>query len=498
MPSPQPDKSLSNNVASVHGPEHRFLQAQFDRTIVVGTHFEVAVRIAVQSSGRVSVALDRLQMESLGTTIHIGIHCPCFECLSDRQQKIVVPAESHSEWITFTLRAERTGMHGIELSAYCGGSYLGVLQDQILVSSESVRRASENRIIPLGVPRHDIVSATLTARYDRGNKVYRYQFNVGDALGEELVSKELVQTPEQAVEGVVSELNLLARGMVDYSNVEAREIIRSKGIELWDLLVPETLQREILKAREQVSSLTIVSDRDPVPWELLYPLTKDGDDNGFLTEQMPIFRWIFGPKRIARIPLVKANFVLPEGSPDSAEEEIEALQTLFAKRASTEPAIQEFVPLLDLLRAARFTSLHFACHNRFELDRANTSVIVMGNRDFPVSAITEFEIKQAFQSLGPLVFMNACRTAGQAPTYTQLSGWARSFVRAGVGAFIGTLWEVRDTTARVFASTFYASLLEGETLAEALSNARRKVRDEPVDPTWLAYTIYGDPTATLK
>jgi hypothetical protein len=49
-------------------------------------------------------------------------------------------------------------------------------------------------------------------------------------------------------------------------------------------------------------------------------------------------------------------------------------------------------------------------------------------------------------------------------------------------------------TDATLARTFYASLLSGETLGVAGLKARRTIED-PADPSWLAYTIYGNPNA---
>jgi CHAT domain-containing protein len=94
--------------------------------------------------------------------------------------------------------------------------------------------------------------------------------------------------------------------------------------------------------------------------------------------------------------------------------------------------------------------------------------------------------------------MNACRSAGQAPLYTGLHGWARVFLRAGAGAFVGTQWVVGDGAAKVFAEEFYRSLLDGSDLGESLRCARAATQEAPGDPTWLAYTLYGDPAAHLQ
>ena len=99
----------------------------------------------------------------------------------------------------------------------------------------------------------------------------------------------------------------------------------------------------------------------------------------------------------------------------------------------------------------------------------------------------------------PLVFMNACRTDAKDAAYTTIGGWANCFLGMGVGAFIGTLWEVRDASASEFATQFYAHLLAGKTIAEALKCARDALRDKsPSDPTWLAYSFYGDGGAHVR
>jgi CHAT domain-containing protein len=78
-------------------------------------------------------------------------------------------------------------------------------------------------------------------------------------------------------------------------------------------------------------------------------------------------------------------------------------------------------------------------------------------------------------------------------------GWARQFMGAGAGAFIGSLWAVRSSSARAFAESFYHALVtEGEALGAASLQARQAIAADGGDPTWLAYTIYGNPSATIR
>ena len=69
--------------------------------------------------------------------------------------------------------------------------------------------------------------------------------------------------------------------------------------------------------------------------------------------------------------------------------------------------------------------------------------------------MTTAVIDKVLARSAPTVFMNACRSAGLAPTYNRLDGWASKFLEAGAGAFIGSLWAVSDGTAREFAEEFY-------------------------------------------
>lgn len=115
---------------------------------------------------------------------------------------------------------------------------------------------------------------------------------------------------------------------------------------------------------------------------------------------------------------------------------------------------------------------------------------------FKPALLAEAGIRKLLQEAGPLVFINACRSAGVAPTYTRMLGWAQQFMSSGAGAFVGILWAVRSDSSARFATAFYRSSAGGATLGAAALAARRERQDDPLDPTWLAYTVYGDPYAT--
>lgn len=97
----------------------------------------------------------------------------------------------------------------------------------------------------------------------------------------------------------------------------------------------------------------------------------------------------------------------------------------------------------------------------------------------------------------PLVFFNACQVGRGGMALTGIGGWARRFVQVGAGAFIGAYWSVYDEAAYAFSKEVYKRLLEGTPIGDAVREARAAVRGDG-DPTWLAYTVFADPLASVE
>jgi CHAT domain-containing protein len=74
---------------------------------------------------------------------------------------------------------------------------------------------------------------------------------------------------------------------------------------------------------------------------------------------------------------------------------------------------------------------------------------------------------------------------------------AQQFLLAGAAAFVGAYWSVYDEPAYKFAQELYNCLLAGEPIARAAKSARLAIK-KAGDPTWLAYTVFADPLATVK
>jgi CHAT domain-containing protein len=105
----------------------------------------------------------------------------------------------------------------------------------------------------------------------------------------------------------------------------------------------------------------------------------------------------------------------------------------------------------------------------------------------------------ALRDRAPLVFLNACQTGLVGYSLTHLGGWGAKLIQLGCGAFVGTQWRVTDEVAAEVARKFYERLVNRVPIAGALRTARDHARSLfPLDPTWLAYTCFADPHATIE
>lgn len=473
-------------------PERRYLLGRCPDLAPAEIPFSVVVRVA-QNDG---APLRPFHVPPEGRDVLLVLYAPGLQVLGGHRRSVRVPDSGDSEPVMFELLPSDPGVRRVEITAWSGGSYLGELKTEVTVTSDG--KVGQDRELRSEVAAEPVDGeVSLLVRYDPAQRGYRFEFIDTDFPGE--VTGALSYDPGPAIERLVRDLDALASGRDGYSAAQTRDYLVNAGVELWEELIPGRLRAQFWERQHRIRQLTILADRDTVPWELLYP--KDhGHDAGFLVEQFPVTRAVFGCHRQRRLRLDPAWFVLPPGSPTEAETEIEALRSLEApegRRARTRQhrsdVISRLKPLLELIRSGDAGVLHFACHNGF--DPADGASIRL-DAPFVPRLLTTAAADQTLARAQPVVFINGCRSAGQAPQYNRLDGWADKFMRAGAAAFIGSQWAVSDSAARRFAAEFYRWLRTGDTLGQAIMRARQAAASEPGDPTWLAYTVYGDPRAT--
>ena len=478
-----PDVAYIRPTPPASPPVRRYLLGRFPDTVRPGQVFSLLVSV-VRSGGS---PLKPFEVPIGGRLLALIIDAPGLRVLDDHRQTVLVRPGGDSEPVKFDLIGDNPGPQRIWVTAWDGGSYLGELAVEMSVELDSRARPDRTAISETREERTD-GEVTLLVRYDPHQTAYRFEFIDVDYPDE--VTSQLVYDPGPAVERLIRRLDALAEGTAGYSAAATRAYLVNEGVQLWQELVPVQLRSQFWERQRRITQLTILANRDVVPWELLYPKDRRRDA-GFLVEQFPVTRAIYGHARHRRLRLRPARFVVPPGSPADAKAEARTLARLLGTRLTT---VSELMPLLQLISKGRFGLLHFACHNRFDPDDGSSIKL---DSPFTPTFLATAASDQTLSRAAPVVFINACRSLGQVPSYNKLDGWADKFLRAGAAAFIGSLWEVCDGTAREFAQELYRHLVAGEPLGKAVMAARRAVAAEPGDPTWLAYAVYGDPQARI-
>jgi hypothetical protein len=171
--------------------------------------------------------------------------------------------------------------------------------------------------------------------------------------------------------------------------------------------------------------------------------------------------------------------------------------------------------LLEYLDQASHNMVHFACHCQ-QIDAGSDALVVslIGNeraRSDPqviqLETYTFIDINGHFQRQ-PLVFLNACQSAGGADELRETFNLPRVFIKRGAAAVIATACPVPDHFAAAFARQFYEFFLRGPrvtdeqihaktsspmTIGAALHETRRCLLDEYYNPLGLAYGLYSPP-----
>jgi len=470
--------------------EPRRLHAECPERVRPDRTFSMLVRIVTIRAGGEPVKLADVPPE--GTDVLLVLHAPGFDVLGEQRWPLHVPQAGDSEPVRFDLRARRPGARQVSVTAWHGGSYLGELAVEIAVDPAG-RDAPARDVLGEVAIRPVPGAVALAVRYAPDTRTYRFEFHDVDNPAE--VTSNLAYDPGPRVEWLIGELDAIATGGAGMSAAETRAYLAAAGAELWHDLLPQALRDQFWDRQDRITQLTILTENDIVPWELLYPLDP-GHDEGFLVEQFPVTRGIFDRAPAGRLRLRPARFVLPGGSPPEAGREIsEIAGALAGPRPGRGDIVRGLTPLLDLLRSGDFGLLHFACHGNF--DPVAGASIRFGDARFTPTLLAPAEINKTLAARAPLVFVNACRSGGLAPSYNGMDGFARKFLAAGATAFIGSMWAVVDGAAFEFAAALYEGLSGGDTLGAAVTQARREAASQPGDPSWLAYSVYGDPGARL-
>jgi len=452
----------------------------------------MVIRILADTSlaGAKSTPLRRLYVPAQGVSVRIVAELSTgLEALDGLDRDVLVPVVGDSDPVRFELAARDVGVGSVKVTAWAGGTFLGEMSLQVTIGVDARSVESPPRQVRLQNPKAHRGDVALLVR-QQGTGI-SFQLLARSRHYDPVEVPTLAAEPRDAVERAIADMHKIAIGSSEYEGAQARTLMAETGVGLWRDLVPDTIQDQYWELHRSIGSFTITTGADMFPWELLYPVAP-GRDEGFLVDQFPVVRRSWGQEVAERVSVASPTFVVSDGAPSDARQEIDTVQRIVG--AAEEPVIDSLGPLHETVNSGTAGLIHFACHNEFT--RGTGSQIRMKGGSFRPVLLNRAVQTRILAAERPLVFVNACRSAGAEPEYIHPVSWASQFMAAGAGAFLGTLWSVRSPSASLFAETFYSRFLEDTcTLGEATMAARAAVHDDSEDPTWLAYTVYGDADA---
>ena len=285
--------------------------------------------------------------------------------------------------------------------------------------------------------------------------------------------------------------------------------LQAYGAVLFDQLFPREVQDLLWTHRDAITSVRVVSTEPFIPWEVVHlrrpgqPLDA-GEPPRFLG-QMGLVRWLHNvnglPPTTLHLREGRVRYVIPKYPdpawqlPATVNERVYLEQTFAATAIEPQPN-----PVREALtQPGSFDLVHFACHGQADSQAIAQARLVLEGRmegEFVPSylnaaTVESFGRLRSPEGAQPIVFLNACQAGRAGYQLTGIGGFAQAFLRAGAGAFVGTLWSVGDQPAFFFGKAFYDTLRNGSTIAEAAIAAREAARRD--DATWLAYVVYGHP-----
>lgn len=289
---------------------------------------------------------------------------------------------------------------------------------------------------------------------------------------------------------------------------EAIHTARARGRELYNHHVPEAFKKyfwTLARTRPgQLQSIQITTNDSLIPWELVRPVSGDGEaEFDFLALEFNLARWALHEARGQRdVPpqLVRFDQLSTIAPTYSGREhlpfqqvEIDALSRIEGYRK----VVGNFAAIEALMKEPINGIVHFTGHGEATASgtgRPAFSIRLEDERS--LGSDTWLSLAQARQSDHPFYFFNACDTGRSNALGGFVQGWGPTLLASGASGFIGGLWPLLDRSAATFSADFYSRFSQqierGDVHIASLLNTVRQRFLETGDPTYLAYTFYGD------
>ena len=480
------------------------------------TQFPDQVRLAEIVSLLVSLSAEPAQGSALpvalpvGSTIDVVVVPKRGLVLEGKGEgTLVVSDQQETLPLQFKLRATELGPAKLQVLAFHQGQPLGAITLAPTVvpadqSADEKRVSRQQNMTSITAAHQPDLTLLILEHQSNGQPALTFRLTAADA-GLEFNLKPfgpvtLRTDPFQHFQEFFKDIESLPVSVPqDKAKVEQR--LAAKGSMLFEKLLPTDLQVLLWQLRDRIKVVQVQSEEPWIPWELC---KLQGREDGrvvegpFLCEAFAMTRWLPGIGFKPNLSLKNMALVLPRDSGlPMATSEGEYVSSLAGREAGKSIASRRHSwSCRAALAKGEYDGWHFTGHGGFRAPDPNRSAMLLENRE----ELTPEDLGGVVSNLGlarPLVFLNACQIGRSALSLTDIGGWAAQFLRAGAAAFIGAYWSVYDRAAHDFARAFYGRLLAGLPVGKAVQEARAAIK--PLgDPTWLAYTVFADPLATVN
>lgn len=158
--------------------------------------------------------------------------------------------------------------------------------------------------------------------------------------------------------------------------------------------------------------------------------------------------------------------------------------------------------VINALFERRYRIVHVAGHGEPVQRNEAGQLVALGGVVLSDGTFLGPDEIRSMRTVPELVFVNCCHLAARDSSQTLRLvnraefawGVADSLIEIGVRCVIAAGWAVDDGPAKVFATTFYRTILAGRPFIEAVAAAREAAWNEDRSShTWAAYQAYGDP-----
>lgn len=310
----------------------------------------------------------------------------------------------------------------------------------------------------------------------------------------------------------LEKIETMQRDMVDLLNSASREgrirrealvKLREVGKSLYEDLVTPSIKAKIGGTDAKCLLLNMDDKLVQIPWELM------NDGHQFFCQRFSMGRVVKTRQHASRSrhrklerPLKMLVLAIPRDDLKAAYTEGTNLRDALDKRldlVNVTLRTSEVTPGFVQEKIRNFDLVHFAGHAEYNPQDPREDGWLLSEGKWTAREI----MKMSGSAVMPaLIFSNACQSARTEKWalgerfQDEIFGLANAFLLAGAKHYMGTFWDVLDEPSSRFALEFYAHLMEGVPVGEALRLARLKLIDIYGEETivWGSYVLYGDPT----